>query len=652
MRPKFKLSLPSLLVALLLVSLSAWAQRPCQVTASVNPRMAIVGETMVYVVQVKCARAEEPPQVQPPDIFDSGLTELVSRGTTQQTTIVNGVVSTTYEFRYTLTALKPGTYKLPPANVAVDGEIYTTNEVTIEVQSARATTAGNVPNELRELVVPPKVPSAPQLEKALEGKIFILATVETTTPLSGQQFLLSYHLFIDQEGLSRAGIDPRRFSGTGNLAIPQLKEFLKEELYPVPQNLRFEEQTVGGQRYAVAPLYQVALTPTRTGTITIEPFQLGLVFPLTQQRRSRSPFDDPLLGFFDLDPFDARGVEVIVRSVPIELNVAPLPAEGKPADFCGAVGRFRVDASVDKTHVKANEDIIRLRVTLTGEGNATVAVAPEFPSVDGVVLLEEPKVSTDRRIENNKVITSKTFDYLLRVTREGKHKIPSLSLAVFNPATKRYEQLSTPEFEIIAAPGTASPVLVAPQSSPAPPQTAASKSDKEVRKDLRYIKELPGRWTTRDALRREMAAAGGVMAASTAAFLLSWAWARRRVARRNVDLEQLRRKNWNALQLALGRLERANQDDAAQAAAQFAEALRRYVASLLDTEVELLTAEELSEALVEAGLKRETALSLREILETCESVKYSPLASSPDFLANMATRTRQLLKEVQQCFER
>ncbi len=106
------------------------------------------------------------------------------------------------------------------------------------------------------------------------------------------------------------------------------------------------------------------------------------------------------------------------------------------------------------------------------------------------------------------------------------------------------------------------------------------------------------------------------------------------------------------MQLALGRLERANQDDAAQAAAQFAEALRRYVASLLDTEVELLTAEELSEALVEAGLKRETALSLREILETCESVKYSPLASSPDFLANMATRTRQLLKEVQQCFER
>jgi hypothetical protein len=637
-------------LALLALSLSATkaaAQPTCQVKASVSPQNAVVGDTVVYIVQVDCVGAEETPQVQPPDILpDSGLTEMRQAGTRTQISIVNGRTTKSFEYRFALQALKPGEYQIPPATVAVDGRIFESNVATLRVTKSPEAPTEAIPSELRGLVAPPRVPDAPQLEKALTGKIFILAVPETTQPLSGQQFLLSYHLFIDQDGLAQAGIDARHFTGA-EPQLPQLKEFMKEDLFGPPQNLRFEQQVVGGRRYAVAPLYQVALTPTRSGHVAIEPLQIGLMFPVRGKTR-RVPSGDPFFDLFDFDPFESRGLQIVVRSTPVELDVAPLPEAQRPTDFCGAVGQFTLEASVDKTHLVANEDVARLRVTLRGEGNAGVATPPPFPQVDGLVLLEEPKSNSERKIENNKLVTIKTFDYLFRAIRPGSLRIPPIQVAVFNPVTRRYERLATREILLTVAPGMNAPVLTA-LTTTQPVATAAAQP--EVRKDLRYIHERVSHWTTVEQIRTTRQMQVGLVSFGAGIFLIALVVAEIRQRRGDSYLLQQRQRARSRLLGLIRKFEAAAGDVAPEDLGELGSAIREYLSFVLRVDQNALTNELICTKLAELGVADEVIRATHDALELGDTARYAPAAVAAHSLHGTVGKLRKLVEEVEKCGE-
>ena len=57
--------------------------------------------------------------------------------------------------------------------------------------------------------------------------------------------------------------------------------------------------------------------------------------------------------------------EIILKSPEIKLDIAALPTKGKPADFSGAVGQFKMDFSSSKTEVETNE-AIDLKIKISG----------------------------------------------------------------------------------------------------------------------------------------------------------------------------------------------------------------------------------------------------------------------------------------------
>ncbi|MGC8841141.1 MAG: BatD family protein [Candidatus Sumerlaeaceae bacterium] len=632
----------------LLASLGV-GQQPCRVTAEISPRNPRVGERVIYIVRVECTTMEETPQVQLPELPpDSGLNDFSPAGSFQQIQITNGRQTRSLEFRYTTAAKRAGQFRIPPTTVAVDGQIYETNEVTLNVGQTPEASTDDVPPDLRGFVVPPRIPNAPQLEKALTGKVFILALAETTQPLSGQQFLLSYHLFLDQEGLARAGIAPQRLAAS-EPQLPQLKEFLKEELFPLQPKLRFEEQIVGGRRYAVAPLYQVALTPTRFGHFIIEPMQMTVSIPLRRQRTG-NPFDDSIFDdFFAIDPFDSNRLSVAVQSIPIELEVKPLPTQGKPANFCGAVGKFTLTAAVDKDHLVANEDVARLRVVLSGEGNASVAVPPPFPENDALKLLEDPKSNFERKIENNKLLSSKTFDYLFRPTRAGKFVIPPIETSVYNPETQRFEVLHTKEIPLVVAPGSNAPVLVAPiTSQPATASTEARSGSPEVRKDLRYIhRQLKVK--TGEDVRRHRAVQNALIVGATLVLATSAVAARRRRLNNASNARNRQSKCYNRVREGLRHLASAHDNEFVEACEKLALALRDYFASVLGVSSGALTTEELCQLLEARGAPEHLIGELRHLLEACDSVRYNPGGTAGASLRVSSTRAKELIEEIAKC---
>ena len=54
--------------------------------------------------------------------------------------------------------------------------------------------------------------------------------------------------------------------------------------------------------------------------------------------------------------------------MPITVKVKPLPEQGKPKEFNGAVGAYNMDVSIKTQHVKTG-DPITLSMSVYGEGN-------------------------------------------------------------------------------------------------------------------------------------------------------------------------------------------------------------------------------------------------------------------------------------------
>jgi hypothetical protein len=100
-----------------------------------------------------------------------------------------------------------------------------------------------------------------------------------------------------------------------------------------------------------------ALVPTRPGELTLDASVL-----LAYATR----FEEDLLQ--GRRPVDRR--EASVWAAPVVLRVRPLPEEGRPAAFSGAIGRFEISAAVDAREVRIGESF-RLTLAIEGEGNLT-----------------------------------------------------------------------------------------------------------------------------------------------------------------------------------------------------------------------------------------------------------------------------------------
>lgn len=87
--------------------------------------------------------------------------------------------------------------------------------------------------------------------------------------------------------------------------------------------------------------------------------------------------DDLVGGRVPVDP-----TEVVIRSGPTTIRVVPLPAEGRPPAFDGAVGRFTIDAVADRREVEVGR-AFRLTVRVASEGGPASFASPRLDGLAG-----------------------------------------------------------------------------------------------------------------------------------------------------------------------------------------------------------------------------------------------------------------------------
>jgi hypothetical protein len=177
-----------------------------------------------------------------------------------------------------------------------------------------------------------------------------------------------------------------------------------------------------------------------------------------------------------------QNVELNLLSNPLKINVRPLPHEDRPVDFTGAVGTFRLNSSIDKTELKANE-AINLKITVSGKGN--IELINQFdlnfpPDIEAY----DPKVTDNIKTSSSGVSGSRTFEYLLIPRNAGTFTIKPYSFSYFDLAAKTYKVLSTPEYTLS--------VEKSEETSTGIAYSGVSQADIQyIGSDIRHIKSLP-----------------------------------------------------------------------------------------------------------------------------------------------------------------
>ncbi len=386
-----------------------------------------------------------------------------STSTNSSIQYANGKMVRSYSLTYTyvVQATKEGQVNIPSATVKVDKTTVKSNSISINVVKNSGKQQQGANNN-----------TSSDSGVLQDDDVYIKATVSKLNPYIGEQVILTYRIYTKVP--------------VSNLMMKKLSSFQgfwSKSLLDNQQQYKQTTEVINGEEYVVAVINQFAIFPQKTGKLVIEPTEMECTVQLRVQNKNKrgyDPFDD----FFN-DPFfnrNVKNINTIIKSKPLTLNVVALPQEGKPSNFAGAVGDFRISGKIDREQLTAN-DAITLTYTISGKGGMELI---EMPDVKFPVDFEsfDPKVINNIKTGPSGISGKKKFEYIAIPRVAGEFTIKPVLLSYFNPTDKKYHTISTKAFNIDVSKGEVTSTGITYSSS-------AQEDIRFIGQDIQHIKTLP-----------------------------------------------------------------------------------------------------------------------------------------------------------------
>lgn len=515
---------------------------------------------------------------------------------------INGETYSSKKLIYTVAPKRQGTFTIGPYEITHRGETYTTNSVKITV-SAGSGSAGQ-PDDRNE-------GESEGTDADDQEVLFIEAVPSETSVYKGEQITVTYRLF------TRVSI--RNYSIE---QIPDATGFWKEEIQ-TPQNPRLTEEIRNGVRYSTAVIKKMAYFPTKSGSLTIDPMPVKVE---VQAGRRRSMFED----FFS-DPFGRVAVKRFVgNAIPIE--VRPLPADGQPEYYTGAVGEFTVTASQD-TQITTVDEAVGMEVIVRGTGNIPMITLPNPEPPSGMDMFD-PEVNKQTKIEDGLLTGTVTYHYVFIPREAGKFQLPVIPFSYFNVRNKSYSTLEV----------GGGALQVRPLENRMAGTGFSREEVKLLNTDIRYLKSSPG--TLREAGQRFygrwsyylVILAGITLLAGTIGYQY---WQRRW----GQDTAYLRRRN--ASRNAAKHIQRAERSDGGPVYySELAKAVTGFVGDKCNTSENALETGEIEDLLKRSEVPDDLVEETVRFLGDCDAGRFAPAGSHDGESNRLAGEARELVKEL------
>lgn len=324
------------------------------------------------------------------------LSGSTSRGT--KYALINGKPSVTYTFGYLLIAQSPGNYTIPSIKISVEDETYVTDPINFKVLDPSTIDSG---------------------ESARAPDIYVRLEPNTTSPVVGEQVIADVILYF------KSGVEVSSYQPTPGW---KAEGFWKEEL-EYPQRAQTTSTIINGIRYQKARLIQYALFPTKSGELTLSPFEISV--SVRSRRSSSDPFG-----------FGLNQERMNLQSTPVTLNVRSLP-EQPNANFIGAVGDFDISRTISNRNAMVGESI-EIITQVVGTGNVPLINKPEYELPASLEKYNPQERSSIKR-NNRKISGSRTFTDIVIARNEGTYTIPEKRIAYFSPTQNQFVIETLPE---------------------------------------------------------------------------------------------------------------------------------------------------------------------------------------------------------------
>ncbi|MGA0333726.1 MAG: BatD family protein [Kiritimatiellia bacterium] len=187
-----------------------------------------------------------------------------------------------------------------------------------------------------------------------------------------------------------------------------------------------------GQRMYNTHRFVAQLTPTREGKLKLDP----------SFRVEVSDRDEPFGMMFG--PRSVRVVRLKLKQ-PLVLYVSNPPEEGRPGNFAGHLGNFRLDARISPKEVKVGDPITR-RVELSGTGSLQQALPPGLEESDDFKVYRPKLVTED--LERSGLSGRKIIEQVLIPKHSGVQEVPALSFSYYDTGSRSYKTLQAGPFPL------------------------------------------------------------------------------------------------------------------------------------------------------------------------------------------------------------
>lgn len=314
---------------------------------------------------------------------------------------VNGVRSFSKSYSYFLAPKKRGTFVVGQASIEINGETYKTLPINITVTAA---------------IDKPKNPNDPNY--VASQTIHLVAEISNSNPYLNEAITVVYKLYVAQN----TGIRNWR-----ELDKPRYGDFWSQNLDV--KEYKTKQGTYRGEDYLYVVLKKIVLYPQKTGKLNIEPLSLDVTVEVPSNRR---------------DVFGRLFTNTVNRTVSAgnrTINVKPLPENGKPTDFSGAVGDFDFKLESNKQTLKATE-ALELKVMVSGKGNLKLFKLPKLV-LPSALEVYEPEHSENVVTRTSGMRGTISDTYTVVPNYQGNYPIPNISFSYFDLKTKRYKTLTS-----------------------------------------------------------------------------------------------------------------------------------------------------------------------------------------------------------------
>lgn len=585
MMNKFK----HILIVFLSIAFSSWGQVNFEVKVSKN-NLGLNERLRVDFTLDKSGDNFRPPAFSNFRVI-SGPMQSVSN------VFVNGKRSYSMSYSYFLSPLKKGVFDIEQAQIEIEGKTFKTTPVTITVTD---------PVEV------PRDPNDPSY--VVDEKLHLVAEISNRSPYVNEPITVVYKLYFAQ-GLMPTNVDV--------LDPPKYNDFWS---YNVDiQRRDIQTSVFKGERYNYVEWRKTVLYPQRSGSLEIEPLTLDVTVDVPSGRRD----------FFRNMIY--KQVPKLISAGDEKINVLPLPEQGRPSDFTGAVGSFDFEVTTSKTELKASESL-QAEVKISGRGNLKLFSLPELQSPNALEKYE-PEQKEKVRTSASGMSGSVSESYTLVPQFQGKYPIPPVRFTYFDPQAKSYKTLTSDEIIVDVTDG---PSATTPNKS-TPNRNLISASNDQFQFIALQTKLTPVNLPKflGSNFYFSMLALPVLMLGMVLLF-----FSRRKKA--NADYEGVRMRTANRMARKYLSEAKRNLDNSEAFYIALERALHNYLKAKLKMETADFSKEKIANILSQIGIESDLVEAFVRVLENCEFARYTP--SSVGAMQSDYNHTAKLISQIDKQF--